>query len=272
MNLPNAITVSRIALTPMIAWLPFSASTTWRLAAFLLFLAAAISDYWDGYLARSRNVVTDLGRILDPLADKLLLVATLLPMYLLQHSDRFIVSLDAVAPDASPFLFVTPIGRVSLPLWIVLVVVGRELFMTFFRQIAARSRSCDFSDWAGQVEDDVSEYLDGCGVLLVFHCHVGNQGRGAGLTGVAPIRDVQRAGWRAGDDACRGVHAVVPVLVLAAIWPTRGASGDVTLSDIASGSLRSLCSNSNSIHDRRIQTDIAGFGRRRTTVRPFRMN
>jgi CDP-diacylglycerol--glycerol-3-phosphate 3-phosphatidyltransferase len=137
-NLPNAITVGRIALTPMIAWLPFSASSTWRLVAFLLLIIAAISDYWDGYFARSRNVVTDLGRLLDPLADKLLLVATLLPMYLLQHYDRFIVSLDSTAPDVSPFLFVTPIGRVSLPLWIVLIVVGRELFMTVFRQLAAR--------------------------------------------------------------------------------------------------------------------------------------
>jgi phosphatidylglycerophosphate synthase len=103
-----------------------------------LFFIAAVSDYWDGYLARSRNVVTDLGRILDPLADKLLLVATLLPMYLLQHYNRLLVSLDTVLPEPSPFLFVTPIGRVSLPLWIVLIVVGRELFMTFFRQVAAR--------------------------------------------------------------------------------------------------------------------------------------
>lgn len=138
MNLPNAITVGRIALTPMIAWLPFTASSTWRLVAFGLFLVAAISDYWDGYFARSRGIVTDLGRILDPLADKLLLVATLLPMYLLQNYHRFVVSLDTVSPEPSPFLFVTPIGRVSLPLWIVLVVVGRELFMTFFREVAKR--------------------------------------------------------------------------------------------------------------------------------------
>jgi CDP-diacylglycerol--glycerol-3-phosphate 3-phosphatidyltransferase len=137
-NLPNAITVGRIALTPMIAFLPLSTSATWRLVGFLLFLVAAISDYWDGYLARSRNLVTDLGRIIDPLADKLLLIATLLPMYLLQRYQHLLVSLDTVTPEPSPFLFITPMGRVSLPLWIVLVVVGRELFMTFFRQVAAR--------------------------------------------------------------------------------------------------------------------------------------
>ena len=138
MNLPNAITVGRIALTPLIAWLPFTASWTLRLAAFLLFLVAAISDYWDGHIARSRNDVTDLGRLLDPLADKLLLIATLVPMYWLQHHTRFVVPLENAVPEPSAFLFVTPIGRISLPIWIVLVVVGRELFMTLFRQMAAR--------------------------------------------------------------------------------------------------------------------------------------
>lgn len=138
MNLPNAITVGRIALTPLIAWLPFTPSWTLRLTAFVLFLVAAISDYWDGRLARSRNDVTDLGRLLDPLADKLLLVATLLPMYWLQNHARFIVPLENAIPEPSPFLFITPLGRVSLPLWMVLIVVGREAFMTLFRQMAAR--------------------------------------------------------------------------------------------------------------------------------------
>ena len=137
MNLPNAITVGRIALTPLIAWLPFTTSWSARLVAFVLFLVAAITDYWDGHLARQRNLVTDLGRLLDPLADKLLLLATLVPMYVLQRHYAFLVP-DGAAPDASPFLFATPYGKVSLPLWIVLVVLGREAFMTIFRQIAAR--------------------------------------------------------------------------------------------------------------------------------------
>lgn len=135
MNLPNAITVGRIALTPLIAWLPFTTSWSARLIAFVLFLIAAITDYWDGHLARSRNLVTDLGRLLDPLADKLLLVATLIPMYFLQRHHAFVV---ATGGEAGPFLFEMPFGKVSLPLWIVLVVLGREAFMTVFRQIAAR--------------------------------------------------------------------------------------------------------------------------------------
>jgi CDP-diacylglycerol---glycerol-3-phosphate 3-phosphatidyltransferase len=137
-NLPNAITVGRIALTPLIAWLPFMTSWSSRLAAFALFLVAAITDYWDGHLARQRNLVTDLGRVLDPLADKMLLVATLVPMYLLQRHPTFVSPLDSVAGDTTSFLFVTPFGRVALPLWMVLVVLGREAFMALFRQVAAR--------------------------------------------------------------------------------------------------------------------------------------
>ena len=137
MNLPNAITLGRIALTPLIAWLPFTTSWTARLIAFLLFTIAAVTDYWDGHLARSRNLVTDLGRLLDPLADKLLLVATLIPMYWLQKHYTLLVPAGTM-PQPTPLLFQTPFGGVSLPLWIVLVVLGREAFMTVFRQIAAR--------------------------------------------------------------------------------------------------------------------------------------
>ena len=122
MNLPNALTVGRIAATPLIAALPLASSWTLRLAAFVLFTAAAITDYIDGRLARSRKQETDLGRILDPLADKLLLVGTFVPMYLL----------------APALPFITPFGTVGLSIWIVIIVLGREVFMTFFRQAAKR--------------------------------------------------------------------------------------------------------------------------------------
>ena len=122
MNLPNALTVGRIVVTPLIAILPFANSWPLRLAAFVLFTAAAITDYVDGHLARSRKEETDLGRLLDPLADKLLLVGTFVPMYLL----------------AVDFPFVTPIGAIGLSWWIIAIVLGRELFMTIFRQAAAR--------------------------------------------------------------------------------------------------------------------------------------
>ena len=151
MNLPNAITAARIAVAPAIVWLIVLPSWPIRLAAWILYLAAAITDYYDGKLARSRNLVTDLGRLLDPLADKLLLVCTLSPMWWLMRG----VPLVAPMPTADEWVangvigpviagphiswpLVTPFGLVGLPLWVVLVVLGREAAMTVFRQYAAR--------------------------------------------------------------------------------------------------------------------------------------
>jgi len=147
MNLPNAITVGRIAVTPLIALLPFVNSWPLRAVAFVIYIVTAISDYWDGMLARSRGLVTDLGKILDPLADKLLLLGTFIPMYLLgggraawspfaaQHAFTFDATSAVTGRD---FPFLTPLGAIGLPLWVVLVVLGRELLMTLFRQVAAK--------------------------------------------------------------------------------------------------------------------------------------
>lgn len=141
MNLPNALTVGRIAATPLIAVLPFVASPTARLLAFALFLVAAVSDYADGVLARSRKQETTLGKLLDPLADKLLLVGTFIPMWVLMRSAEGAsgegsIGATQLAPNALPF--VTPWGSVGLPWWVVVLVLGREFLMTLFRQVAAR--------------------------------------------------------------------------------------------------------------------------------------
>ena len=84
-NLPNAITLGRIVLAVLVAPLVMYDGSTLRGVAFVVFLAAAFSDLWDGHLARSRNLVTDFGKLMDPLADKLLLTATFVPFYLLSH-------------------------------------------------------------------------------------------------------------------------------------------------------------------------------------------
>lgn len=126
-------------MAPLIAALPFMSSAAVRLAAFVIYIVAAISDYYDGMLARTRGLVTDLGSLLDPLADKVLLFATLIPMFILMSPPT-----DPFAPDrellgaAHQFPFRTPWGDVPLPWWIVAIVIGRELFMTVFRQVAAK--------------------------------------------------------------------------------------------------------------------------------------
>ncbi|MEP6990096.1 MAG: CDP-alcohol phosphatidyltransferase family protein [bacterium] len=137
MNLPNAVTAGRIAITPLIAWLPLAPSSTLRFTAFVLFTLAAVTDYVDGHLARSRKEETDLGRLLDPLADKLLLVATSIPMWMLMRP--LVASTDTWPGKAlhNELPFRTPFGDVPLTWWILAIVLGRELFMTLFRQYAA---------------------------------------------------------------------------------------------------------------------------------------
>ena len=77
-TLPNIITLIRICFTPVIALLPFIEGYWPKLIAFIIFLVAAVSDVYDGHLARSRNEVTDLGKMLDPIADKAMVVIALL--------------------------------------------------------------------------------------------------------------------------------------------------------------------------------------------------
>ena len=154
MNLPNAITVARIFAAPVTAALILMPVWQLRFAAWILYLAAAITDYYDGKLARSRGLVTDLGRLLDPIADKLLLACTLIPMWWLTRGVGLyeplpgpdgwaiagVVGALSVGPNGAhvSLPFVTPLGLVGTPLWMVAVVLGREAFMTLFRQLAAR--------------------------------------------------------------------------------------------------------------------------------------
>lgn len=123
MNLPNAITVARIAVSPLIAYLALSTSVVNRYAAFVLFLLAAFSDVWDGYLARRHGWITDTGKLLDPIADKLLLASAFVPIFIIsRRPDEF---------SSLPWWG-------TLPVWVVVVVFGRELFVTLFRAYAAR--------------------------------------------------------------------------------------------------------------------------------------
>jgi len=121
-TLPNLITAVRIAVCPLIFWLAVSPGAGSRLWAFVLFVAAGVSDVWDGWLARKYGWITDIGKLLDPIADKLLLVATFVPFYIVSHR-----GVAWQVPVWGP-----------LPMWVVLVIFGRELLITVFRSYAAR--------------------------------------------------------------------------------------------------------------------------------------
>jgi CDP-diacylglycerol--glycerol-3-phosphate 3-phosphatidyltransferase len=124
-TLPNIITLARICLTPVIALLPFIQGFWPKLIAFVIFLAAAFSDAVDGWLARRYNTVSELGQLLDPIADKLLLFATLIPIFWITRHPTILV--DYRIPWWGSF-----------PVWVALLLVGREVLITAFRFFAKR--------------------------------------------------------------------------------------------------------------------------------------
>ena len=145
-TLPNILTVSRIALTPVIALLPFIDGYLPKLIAFIVFLIAAISDIFDGRLARERDEVTDLGKMLDPLADKLLLFACLIPIYWVTRY---------------------PMSQYEIPWWgnlpliVALLLVGREIAMTIFRYVAKRRGVVIAADSTGKIKTVVQDIFLG---------------------------------------------------------------------------------------------------------------
>ncbi len=107
MNLPNAVTLSRISLVPVLVTLLLTKYSV--PIAVSVFLAASMTDFLDGYLARSRNQVTTLGTLLDPVADKLLVSSAFISLVQLQ----------------------------IVPAWMVVIIIGREFAVTGLRSIAA---------------------------------------------------------------------------------------------------------------------------------------
>ena len=108
-NLPNMLTLARIAVIPLFVWFTYDADPWYSMWAAAIFAAAAITDVIDGYLARRWNLVTVVGKFLDPLADKLIVTAALVMMVRL--------------------------GRVAA--WVVIVLIAREFIVTGLRAVAA---------------------------------------------------------------------------------------------------------------------------------------
>ena len=151
LNLPNVITVLRIVACPAIYVLALAGGITNGLLAFALFVAASLSDLWDGYLARKHGLITDVGKLLDPLADKLLVVSTFIPFYIISHR----------GPE-----WELPWWG-ALPLWVLVVVFGRELFMTVFRSYAARRGVVIAAGQSGKYKAFIQNLFSG-GALLWY--------------------------------------------------------------------------------------------------------
>ena len=117
---PNLLSFFRIALVPVLVVLLRDPGAIAGAVAAVLFVLGSLSDYYDGYLARKHGIVTTLGKFLDPLADKLLVVSVLIML---------------VAMPCAPESIGVCEPRVSS--WLVVLIVGRELAVTGLRSIAS---------------------------------------------------------------------------------------------------------------------------------------
>ena len=109
MNLPNRLTAARFVLTFIFV---ATLSAEWRFArtaGLIIFILAGITDYFDGSIARRRNLVTDFGKLMDPLADKIMM--------------------------ASAFILLVPLD--AFPAWVAIVIISREFAITGLRLLAA---------------------------------------------------------------------------------------------------------------------------------------
>lgn len=114
MNLPNRLTVARFILAvPFVFFLQNSThstmGTTFRLISLLIFIVASLTDFFDGYIARKYNLITDFGKIMDPLADKILVISALVVFVQLDYN----------------------------PAWMSIVVLAREFLISGIRILAA---------------------------------------------------------------------------------------------------------------------------------------
>jgi len=155
-NLPNTITMMRIAIVPTLFFIPYSLSKTGSAVMAWLFIVAASSDLLDGWLARRSNEVTRIGKLLDPLADKLLITTALVMLMAAGRLTGFWVGLMLV------------------------VIIGRELAVTGLRGIASSQGQVVGASWQGKLKA-VSQNI-AVGALLFHHETLGLPAHEIGLT------------------------------------------------------------------------------------------
>lgn len=120
-NLPNQLTIARIFAIPALIVLLM---TGYHAAAAILFVLAAFTDMLDGKIARKYNLVTNFGKLMDPLADKLLTMSALICF----------------------------VGLGDVPAWMVIVILGREFIITGMRQVAAAEGIVIAAGWSGKIK------------------------------------------------------------------------------------------------------------------------
>jgi CDP-diacylglycerol--glycerol-3-phosphate 3-phosphatidyltransferase len=142
--IPNIITLSRVALIPVfmlcmsMAW--GHEGNGWRIAALVIFSVASATDFVDGFLARRMGLVTNFGKIIDPLADKLLVLTAL----------AYFIREETVA------------------VWVVVVVLAREFLVSALRIVAAAGGKVLAADLSGKIKT-VTQIFCSIAILTVWH-------------------------------------------------------------------------------------------------------
>lgn len=162
MNLPNKLTLGRIVLIPFFVFFlvynVFDNANICRLISAALFIIASVTDFLDGYLARSRNLITDFGKFMDPLADKFLILGAMFAIcfsgYIFDYSA---VSFDTVfSVEIMEHLF----------FWTAIIVVFRELAVTSMRLVVAKSSGAVIAaNYLGKIKT-VTQIIGICVVIL----------------------------------------------------------------------------------------------------------
>lgn len=157
MNLPNKISLIRILLIPLVIFFYMANFIPYgKLVAFIIYVVAACTDFVDGMIARKTNQVTDLGKLLDPIADKCLVMATLI----------LIVSWPL--SDGAPIMTSTPnyVGIVGIVG--VIIILAREFIISALRQIAAAKKYVMQADKAGKIKTIFQDITIGGYLLYAF--------------------------------------------------------------------------------------------------------
>ncbi|MCC6767174.1 MAG: CDP-diacylglycerol--glycerol-3-phosphate 3-phosphatidyltransferase [Deltaproteobacteria bacterium] len=184
---PNLLSLFRIALVPVLVWILRDPGPSAGAVAAVLFVVGSLSDYYDGYLARKYGIVTTLGKFLDPLADKLLVVSVLIML---------------VAMPCVPLPDVPCAARV--PAWLVVVIVGRELAVTGLRSIASSEGITLGAEELGKYKT-IFQIFALTGLLLHYrYCYVDFQLGGTYFLWIALVLGL----WSAVDYHCRVYRAV----------------------------------------------------------------
>ena len=145
MNTPNKITLSRILMIPLIIFFYLASFVPYgKIIALCIYILSAITDFADGYLARKHNLITNLGKFLDPIADKLLTTTALI-----------LVVADGTVPQ--------PYGAIAT-----IIILAREFAVSAFRQIAATKNYVIAADWWGKVKANFQFFSFGALILLSF--------------------------------------------------------------------------------------------------------